>query len=156
MTSFQRRQYGNREERVSSQRRNLTPTTSARWPRSSSTVINKSWLSPWNDVMEMAPACVVFLSQPINQSTHEKNIKQVPTEEHPTIRMTHTPQNSQGHQKQRPSEKLSQWEEPKETWQLSVTGNPSWAGDRKRASVKRKNLDKLRTVVINNEPLLIH
>lgn len=42
------------------------------------------------------------------QSNHEKNRRQIPTEGHPTIFLTSTPQNCQRHQKQGNPEKLPQ------------------------------------------------
>ena len=45
---------------------------------------------------------------PLSQSSHEKNTRQIPTEGRTMNYLTSTPQNCQGHKKQGSFEKLSQ------------------------------------------------
>lgn len=60
------------------------------------------------DVMKMARyLCDLLLKNPLPLSNHEKNLGQIPVEEHPTKYLTSTPQNCEGHQKQGKSEKLT-------------------------------------------------
>ena len=99
-----------RGKRVTLQRRNLNNTRSARWSRSTSTMISQvDDMYSWYDIMRM----ILCLSGLYPQNTYpgsnyEKNIRQIPIEGHFTKYLTNMPQNCQGHQKQGKPEKLSQ------------------------------------------------
>lgn len=72
--------------------------------------------------------------------------------------MTFTPQNCQGHQNKMKFEKLSQQEEPKETWLLNVMWFPKWdPGTTEGHQGKNwRNPDKIWTLVNNNIFMLAH
>lgn len=98
-------------EKVTLQQRNLTSMTSARWPKSTSTVISHADnMHPWLNVIKMAlplhgpPPHVPSLQS----SSWGKNGQTIPTERHATECLAGTLQNQQGHWEQGKSEKLSE------------------------------------------------